>query len=100
MKFLPWKEDLWLSRNGNVLVYDKLEHFLIAAALMMLGVVFFPTAEQWHVALAVLALGVFKEVYDGVIPYDGEHIEGFSMKDVLADLAGIAVGWFLVWASG
>ncbi len=81
MKFLPWKQDKWLSKQGSILPYDKLEHFILA----LIGAYFLPY-------LAVAVISVLWEIKDGVVPYDDEgHIQGFSFKDLIADFAGIAV---------
>jgi hypothetical protein len=92
MKFLKWTDDKWLSRNGNVLPYDKLEHLLLNA----LGILIL----AYWIGLSVLAsliilelLGIAWEIKDGLIPYnDKGNIEGFSWKDLIANNVGLLMG--------
>ncbi len=85
-RFLPWSEDDWKSTNGHLLKYDKLEHFLRDLILLLYAALWF--------GLSGLVLGLWLsfillwEVRDGLRPYDGVNIEGFSIKDVLAGLMG------------
>ncbi|HED09269.1 MAG TPA: hypothetical protein ENJ10_01140 [Caldithrix abyssi] len=85
-RFLPWTEDKWKSRNGHLLKYDKLEHFIRDFILLLSAALLFglnaPVLGGW------LAFILLWEVRDGLRPYDGKNIEGFSVKDVLAGLMG------------
>jgi VanZ family protein len=70
------------------LLSDKLSHFIAFAALMAwFGGVFRLPVTPW-VALGLLAFGVLIELLQGMLPY-----RTAEMRDVLADLLGIAVGW-------
>jgi len=94
VKVLPWNKDKWNSRNGSVLPFDKLEHaitaFVVTLSLMLMGP---DHANQYQVGAIVFCfttlLGLAWEFKDGIIPYDGKHIEGLSKKDLIANTAGI-----------
>jgi len=99
IKFLPWHLDKWLSQQGSLLVYDKLEHFLLA----LIGVFIFNRVFKWSLRTSIivaLLLGIGWEIKDGVLPYDWERglIQGFSWKDLIADAAGIITGVTLILA--
>lgn len=83
MKFIPWKEDKWLSQEGSILPWDKLEHFLLAMigfiALFLLGL-----DETQCFTLGILA-GIAWEIRDS-------FITGFSWKDLIADGVGLIIG--------
>ncbi len=95
IKFLPWHLDKWLSQQGSLLAYDKLEHFLAAVISLFI----FNRVFKWSIKTSVivaLLLGIAWEIKDGIIPYDWDRglIQGFSWKDLIADIAGILVGAF------
>lgn len=90
-RVVPWYEDKWDSKSGMVLESDKLEHLLVASGMTFLGKVTF-NDYNWEYTLA---LGVLYEVKDALVPYEDYGRfggEGFSFKDVVADLAGALVG--------
>lgn len=101
IKRLKWSEDYWLSREGSLLPWDKLEHFLLALATSSI----IPHISYLHVLsgheLVILVLtallstfvGLWWENRDGKVPYDDAgNIQGFSIKDVVANQAGIVLG--------
>lgn len=92
MKFLDWNKDKWGSCQGSILEKDKLEHFLLAifGTLLLLGFNF----GALGVILMIL-LGVGWEIYNGLVPYDKINIQGFSYKDLIADIFGIITGILL-----
>jgi len=98
MKFKPWDEDYWNSLNGSVLKYDKLEHFLtslgVTSALLII-LSFFLTAEQSLLYATILNLlaGIGWEIFNGIVPWDRLHIEGFSWKDLLANIFGLILSY-------
>jgi hypothetical protein len=96
MKFLPWKDDDWLSKHGGLLTFDKLEHFLLALVGMVLLIELFKI-PQWWAVIAGFVAGALWEIKDGILPYNGAgDIEGFSWKDLIADVAGICAGLVIV----
>lgn len=103
MKILPWEQDRWNSRNGNIIPFDKVEHVVRETLLTGVALAFF--GPQWAVWVAVEAFGTLYEVYNGLVPYrkpePGEprekYIEGFSVKDWLANNGGIAAGTILYY---
>ncbi|KPJ96627.1 MAG: hypothetical protein AMJ53_00070 [Gammaproteobacteria bacterium SG8_11] len=99
MKFLGWTDDKWLSKNGSIIQYDKLEHLLLAAFGSILGIFIF-NFPILPVILVLEILGILWEIKDGVVPYDKEKglIEGFSWKDFIADNAGILLGLIVGFA--
>jgi len=95
MKFLPWSEDYWLSTEGKLLPWDKLEHFAAAFLGVWLGISLLGVDRELVLYLAIVA-GVAWEIKDGLVPYSDEGlIQGFSWKDLIADAVGIAAGYAL-----
>lgn len=88
MKFIPWNEDKWLSREGSILQYDKLEHFLAALLGVIAGILLLNINLMVMVVIAVIA-GVGWEIKDGFFSH------GFSWKDLIADFAGIGIGYLI-----
>ncbi len=95
MKFLPWSQDFWLSREGSVLPYDKLEHYLIAFIATFTGI-FAMGLYPYAVIAVVFLLGIGWEIRDGLVPVKkgSTVIQGFSWKDLISDFAGIVTGYF------
>ncbi|MGH7595552.1 MAG: hypothetical protein ACREOI_04330 [bacterium] len=87
-----WAQDRWLSKGGTILPYDKLEHFLVyflAAFLLSCKL-----AEKTVIAL-LFAIGLLWEIKDALMPYEKYGWwggEGFSWKDLAANIVGIALG--------
>lgn len=110
MKFLPWQEDLWLSKQGNFLIFDKLEHLLIAlTGLMLLHLLaphlqqiplvnlIFPTSLFWQM-MFIRLLGISREIRDGLFPYDRKRnlVQGWSWKDLIANEAGLWIALIII----
>lgn len=93
MKFEKWSDDKWLSKNGTILPYDKLEHFFLGALGLLIFI--YLLSLSLIVSLVILeSLGIAWEIKDGLIPYDKEgNVEGFSWKDLIADNAGFLIGY-------
>lgn len=92
MKFLDWRDDRWLSRNGNILPYDKLEHFLSYALAMFILIYWIELSPITSLIILEL-LGIAWEIKDGLVPYnDKGNIEGFSWKDLIANNVGLLIG--------
>ncbi len=47
LKILPWEKDEWLSKQGTILPFDKLEHFLIALIGVLVGVLTAAWCADW-----------------------------------------------------
>lgn len=110
MRFLPLKNDHIYSRHGNVLLYDKLEHGILAFIGVLLMAVFSPsvfqtpspitaffTASISGQVMFVRLLGIAKEICDAFIPYDRSkgYVQGWSWVDLLANELGM---WLAVQA--
>lgn len=92
MKFLKWSEDKWLSKNGTILPFDKLEHLLLCAfGLLICIYVIGLSLVQSLIILELLGIGW--EVKDGLVPTNTGNIEGFSWKDLISDNAGFLAGY-------
>ena len=90
-----WARDSWLSRGGLVLTYDKLEHFLTYLGLTFIG--FWLRIDSTIPIL--LMIGILWEIKDALLPYEKVGFwggDGFSWKDLMANIAGIAVGYVLL----
>ena len=82
VKFLEWGEDRWGSRNGSVLEYDKVEHFMRDFGI---SVVFG--------FIPALVFNLVWEYVDGTRPWAlGQEVEGWSMKDFIAGSVGAITG--------
>lgn len=93
MKFKAWKYDYWMSKEGNFLTFDKLEHFLYS---FLVGVA--ALFITWHASLfSFIVLSFGKEFYDGVHVLKNGNIQGWSWKDVIANLVGYSCGFLTYW---
>lgn len=90
-KFLPWNKDEWLSTQGTILKYDKLEHLILAVLGVIVFVYIFNLELYLSLALTLL-LGIIWEIRDGLI----KNGQGFSIKDLIADFAGILISYFII----
>jgi len=86
MKFLKWSDDKWHSLQGSYLLSDKAEHFYLALIGSLTTLFFLPLVTT---VLIWIAIGTAWEAKDGLFTYDGKHIQGFSWKDLIADIFGI-----------
>lgn len=95
MKFKKWSDDKWLSKNGSILPYDKLEHLLLGVMGMLIGIYWFDfSLLASFIILEVLGVGW--EIKDGLVPYNKKgDIEGFSWKDLIADNVGFLPGFLI-----
>lgn len=85
-KIIPIEDDHWTSRQGSILPYDKLEHFLIALAVSA-GLCFFDV-DPFVSFLATFGLGLGYEVF-----HDGFR-SGLSVIDIVANTLGAGAGVF------
>ncbi len=92
LKILPWDKDEWLSRQGTILPFDKLEHFLLALLCVLSGILLLKINPQVVITIVSL-IGIGWEIKDGLIP----NSQGFSWKDLIADFAGISLGYFITY---
>ncbi len=91
IKILPWGKDLWLSRQGSILPFDKLEHLILAFGLAIILFRLLPVPAYKSAAIAIF-IGLYWEVVrDGLYTYDGSHIQGASWKDFIADTGGVLI---------
>ena len=83
-KYLPWKQDEWLSKQGTIIKYDKLEHLILS----LLGVILFAYIFKFELFLSfalTFLIGIAWEIRDGLI----KNGQGFSRKDLVADFIGL-----------
>jgi len=85
MKFIPWNQDKWFSRQGSILPWDKLEHLLLGVIGWLLLFYLIGLDETQCFILGIIA-AVAWEVRDG-------FITGFSWKDLIAGAAGMVCGF-------
>jgi len=91
IKILPWGKDIWLSRQGSILPFDKLEHLILAFVLAILLFRLLPVPAYKSAAVTIF-IGLYWEmVRDGLYTYDGSHIQGASWKDFIADSGGVLI---------
>ena len=92
-RFLPWKQDEWLSTQGTLLKYDKLEHLILSMLGVFLFVYLFKVEIFLSLALTFL-LGIAWEIRDGLI----KNGQGFSRKDLIADFIGLLIAYMIIIA--
>ena len=92
-KFLAWDRDDWISTQGTILKYDKLEHLLLALIGVLICVYLINLELFFSLALMFL-IGIAWEIRDGLI----KNGQGFSRKDLIADFIGIVLGYFIIIA--
>jgi VanZ family protein len=90
-KFQPWDQDEWLSSQGSILKYDKLEHLLLSVIGVLIAV-FLLKIEILLALSLMLLLGIAWEIRDGLIT----NGQGFSIKDLIADFIGVLIGYFFI----
>lgn len=108
VKFIEWQEDKWLSREGSVLPFDKIEHFLLGIILALaILLVFSAHTPEYPVGKATIwdflwfsFFAVGWEIKDGLVPLKSGRVQGFSWKDLIADYAGFLVVFFTLWKLG
>lgn len=80
-----------IATKDKWLALDKVLHLVTSAALFILCLLFF---KVWDAVLVTLALGVLWEVKDAIMPYEKYGWwggDGFSIKDIIFDVAGVAI---------
>ena len=92
MKFIPWNRDKWLSREGTLIPFDKIEHFILGFLGIIIGILLIGIHPEIIIIIGVIA-AVGWEIKDGIFSY------GFSWKDLIADVVGIGIGYLitLLW---
>ena len=116
MRFVKWEDDRLDSKQGSVLVYDKLEHFMLVFAGVLLLYYLTPyflsnpnppiddfSGSLFLQVMLVRIIGIFNEVKDALVPYDKEKglIQGFSIVDLLANEMGLAAAvYFILFLKG
>ena len=94
-----WARDNWTTRQGLLRFtggYDKIEHALFFGAVYLAVRIFgLSVATAWWAA-AVFALA--NEVKDALMPWEKWGViggDGFSWRDFIASVGGIALCWLL-----
>ena len=85
-KILPLKYDAPCTMQGDFFKYDKLDHFAGTALLTMCI-----PYKKYRFWLPVV-LGLTYEIYDG---FDWKRSGGFSVVDMIANIAGTIFGIWL-----
>lgn len=98
MIFLDPRKDHFLTKQGSFWpFYDKLEHFLLAAALYVflhcLLALIFPVFDSVLFSqMCIRLLGIAWEIKDGIKPYNQYgDIQGFSFSDLIANELGMRI---------
>ncbi|MDD2869651.1 hypothetical protein [Neomegalonema sp.] len=82
----------WASKNGTLLVYDKIEHFLCG---FILFVILWCKWDTIPALLGVIFVGFMWEIKDGFMPWEKYGFwggEGFCWKDLVSTVAGALLG--------
>jgi len=93
-------KDSWTTRQGLIIHYDKVEH-LISWFFLYVGcyIAFGPRPGL----SAAVAAGVMWELKDAIMPWERFGFwggDGFSFRDLAADLVGIGLGMLAVAGYG
>jgi hypothetical protein len=90
-EFWRWAQnDTWTSTNGLILNHDKLEHFLGTALLVIL--LKLGGAKKNECFFVSIIASIVWEIKDAIVQWEVVGLyggEGFSWKDLGADIAGI-----------
>ena len=88
MKFIPWRRDEWFSKQGSILPWDKVEHFLlgIIGYLLLFYLIGFDGMQCFTI---LIIAAIVWEIRDG-------FITGFSWKDLIASAAGLFVSLIFI----
>lgn len=88
MKFIPWRKDEWLSKQGSILPWDKVEHFLLGVIgfLLLFYLISFDETQCFTI---LISAAVVWEIRDG-------FITGFSWKDLISGAAGLFVSLIFI----
>jgi len=74
---------------------DKVEHVTAYLVLMLwFAQLYTSTNARWRVAVSLVGLGVLIEYLQGWSGY-----RDFEYLDMVADAAGVSLGWALAWSS-
>ena len=91
--FVYWHEDSFLSRNGTILVYDKLEHAILAFIGMVITS-FFIMEKNIRIFLLLWVawnvIGVLWEIFQLVV-----QKQPIQIKDIAANNIGLLLSFFL-----
>ena len=90
-KFQPWDQDEWLSTQGSILKYDKLEHLILSVIGVLITALLFKIEIFLSLSL-IFMMGITWEIRDGLI----KNGQGFSKKDLIADFTGLLIGYFIL----
>ena len=87
---------LWpgLPGRGSLFGWDKLDHLSAFAALALLGRMTWPGLGRLYLGGALIFYGVLIEVLQATPPIQRTA----SLSDLVADAAGIGLGFALAWA--
>jgi VanZ family protein len=95
MRWLAWKDDSFFSKQGTLLKFDKLEHMLGCMILTIVMALLIDAIAGIYVFIA----GFLWEMKDGLMDWEKYGWwggEGFSWKDLIADVVGIILGYILL----
>jgi hypothetical protein len=90
---MDWNEDSFLSKNGTILPYDKLEHAILAFIGMLFGryILQLEGMQIFFVLWFVLnIIGILWEIFQLVIMK-----QLIQLKDIVANNFGILISIFL-----
>jgi VanZ family protein len=112
MRWLKWKDDSFFSKQGMIIRYDKLEHLLGCFGLTFILIIFSMFTEMSILIPGIVTFiaGLLWEVKDGYLDWEKYNRwggEGFSWKDLIANLVGIllaygvlVLGLFVIFKQG
>ncbi|NOX87979.1 MAG: hypothetical protein GXO77_03060 [Calditrichaeota bacterium] len=91
-----WRHDSFLTRNGTILQYDKLEHSIIAFGGMLITLLYFkPVALQVALFIWLIwnGIGLLWELFQFIVKNNSVEI-----KDVAANNVGFILAIFVFYA--
>ena len=94
MKF-RWAKDSWRTKQGLIIKFDKIEHFLSWFVIYAVANAFL---SGLYAAIIAMLTGFLWEVKDAFVPWETYGFwggDGFSWRDFAADILGIIFAIFL-----
>ena len=97
-KIKYWREDSFLSTNGTILKYDKLEHALLGLIGMLATLLWLKPVGMQPVILIWLGwnlVGLLWELFQVFV-----QNQKLEIKDIAANNAGFVVAGLVFWVVG
>lgn len=82
MRFLPWRDDFWFSKEGSFLPFDKLEHLILGIVGGYLMTLFYGWGSALFIGSLVAVGWEFRDSFSN----------WWSWKDLISGIGGLIIG--------